>query len=175
MFSLLLLFYCRYLLERLLDKQSNAKTATNKQDHIKPPPPAAGVPTKIAPTSTNKTKKAPPSPVVHKPHPLSTPPTRSSEQRLIYNSISEPRDLFSTSSSSSNEEEETEKGAGGGGGGATNKEGPSKTAKPAKDETTGQFLFLCLFFIYFLIVIIGTGGRKKRIRRLQAIPLHEDG
>ena len=172
MFSLLLLFYCRYLLERLLDKQSNAKTATNKQDHIKPPPPAAGVPTKIAPTSTNKTKKAPPSPVVHKPHPLSTPPTRSSEQRLIYNSISEPRDLFSTSSSSSNEEEETEKGAGGG---ATNKEGPSKTVKPAKDEQTGQFLFLCLFFIYFLIVIIGTGGRKKRIRRLQAIPLHEDG
>ncbi|XP_011404079.1 PREDICTED: transforming growth factor beta regulator 1-like isoform X1 [Amphimedon queenslandica] len=156
----------KYLLERLINKQSNARTTTttNKQDQSKQATPVGGgggatsvkVPT--TPSNSNRLKRPLPSspPVSHKPHPLTTPPTRSSEQRLIYNAISEPRDLFSTSSSSSNEEEEA---AAGKRTGRALKEGTTKQNKASKEESIGT----------------GGGGRKKRVRRLQAIPLHEDG
>ena len=90
------------------------------------------------PSNTNRLKKPLPSspPVAHKPHPLTTPPTRSSEQRLIYNAISEPRDLFSTSSSSSNEEDDT---AGKRTGRTLKESGNNKQNKASKEESIGYY------------------------------------
>lgn len=128
-------------MERLINKQSNARTTTTTHQSKQAAPVGGGgggassVKLPITPSILKRPLPSSP-PVSHKPHPLTTPPTRSSEQRLIYNAISEPRDLFSTSSSSSNEEEETGAGKRTG---RTLKEGNTKQNKASKEESIGYY------------------------------------
>lgn len=87
----------RYLFKRLLDLQSqgNCKPLVKPVEQAKPVEPVVAVITKP------RKPRLPPKPVAPKPAAVPAPTT----ERLIYNAIIEPKDLFSTSSSNSEDEE----------------------------------------------------------------------